>query len=445
MNNKSMLLGWLLSGALFFGGSVVLYFTWNNVDSGSSAKAAKHDEHKGHDHGDSGKKHADHDEHKGHDHGGSGKKHGGHDDHGNGQEVKLSSGALKRVTIKSVRVIETKAAAHQISAVGRVALPPKAVSRVGSRVEGRIVRWFVKLGQRIKRGHRLALLDSPAVGRARAAFLKAHALERLVHIEHKRTKRLKRSGLASSKQLLAARVAHQKAKINLRMARAQLRILGVSEPSKNQLKRLSGLFVLRAPSSGEITEMPTTLGAWVNPQTTILRIEDRSKIWVLLEIYSRDFPYIRVGQKAHLYGPGVHKHLEGTIQYLSSRFERGAQTIEARVVLPNPGGRIRPNQFLYAKIQSNLQTKTSKSNAKSLLIPESAIQRIGQRQIVFVMGKKPGHYKVRTVVTIEAPGGYAKVLYGLKHGERIVSKGTFVLKSELQRKALEEAGHGHSH
>ena len=458
MTKKTMLLGWLLSGALFFGGSVIFYLVWSH-DHGDASKAGnhkKHDDHKGHDHGKKRVAHDDHDDHKGHDH--SKSSHSGHDDHGkekghkehkkdesHGVEIKLSHAALKRVKLEYVTVRESKTSPHQISAVGRITLPPQSVSRVGSRVEGRIVRWFVKLGQQVKRGHRLALLDSPVVGRARAAFLRSHALEKLARIEYQRASRLKRSGLESARQLLAAKVAHQKAAINLRVARSQLRILGVSEPSQKQLQKLSGLFVVRAPNSGEVTAIPASLGAWVNPQATIMRIESRNKIWALLEIYSRDFPYVRVGQRVHLYGPGIHKHLEGKIQYLASHFERGAQTLEARVVLLNPKGKLRPNQFLYAKIQSDLRTKHTTSRKRALLIPEDAIQRIGRRQIVFVVGSRPGHYKVRTVVTVEAPGGLARVIYGLLHGERIVSKGAFVLKSELQRSALEDAGHGHSH
>ncbi|TNE52033.1 MAG: efflux RND transporter periplasmic adaptor subunit [Deltaproteobacteria bacterium] len=468
MTKRTVLVGWLLSGAMFLGGSVFLYLTWGHHshkhddhkdhDHGKSGhkesgdkhddhKGHKHDDHKGHDHGKSGHKDSDdkHDDHKGHDHekGNKHEKHSKHESHGG--EVRLSSAAMKRVKLQYATVREGKGASHQIGAVGRVSLPPQSVSRVGSRVEGRIVRWFVKLGQKVKRGQSLALLDSPAVGRSRATFLKCHALERLAQTEYRRAKRLKSSGLASSKQLLAAKVAHQKAVINLRIARAQLQILGVSEPSQKQLRRLSGLFVLRAPSSGEVTAIPASLGAWVNPQATIMRIESRNKIWALLEIYGRDFPYVRVGQRVHLYGPGIHKHLEGTIQYLSSHFERGAQTLEARVVLLNPKGKLRPNQFLYAKIQSDLRTKASKSEPKVLLIPEDAIQRIGRRQVVFVVGREPGHFDVRTVVTVEAPDGLARVLYGLSRGERLVSKGTFVLKSELMRSALEDAGHGHSH
>lgn len=429
MTKRTVWIGWLVSGALFFGGSVFLYLTWGHHDH-------EHGDHKGHDH----KGH----DHKGHDH--KGHKDQEHTKHeAQSGEVKLSIPALKRVKLQYATVQEESSSAHPISAVGRVALPPQSVSRVGSRVEGRIVRWFVKLGQQVKRGQSLALLDSPAVGSARATYLKRHALERLAQTEYSRAKRLKRSGLTSSQQLLAAKVTHQKAVINLRIARAQLQILGVPEPSKRALKRLTGLFVVRAPSSGEVTSIPASLGAWVNPQTTIMRIESRSKIWALLEIYGRDFPYVRVGQHVHLYGPGIHKHLEGTIQYLSSHFERGAQTLEARVVLLNPKGKLRPNQFLYAQIQSPLQTQSKASKTKALLIPEDAIQRIGRRQVVFVVGSKPGHYKVRTVVTVEAPNDKARVLYGLHHGERIVVKGTFLLKSELQRSALEEAGHGHSH
>lgn|GEM_PF-814010 len=429
-------------------------------------KGHKHNDHKGHKHDDhddhKGHKHEDHAPHKGHDkhkgHKHNGPEDGqGHKDHKDDKhkghdheehdvhkgEVKLNPAARKEVHITTYQVKEEHVASWQVAAVGRVLLPPSKISRVGSRVEGRIVRWYVKLGQRVRRGQALALLDSPAVGRARAEYLRNRALYKLTTIEFKRAKRLKRIGLTSAKKLLAAQMTMQRAEINFRSARAQLRILGVSLPSKKRLEKLTGRYVLPAPSAGEVTEISKTLGAWVHPQATILRVENRKKVWVLLEVYARDVPYVKVGQSVHLYGPGIHNHLVGKISYLASRFEQGAQTLEARVVLKNKNGRLRPNQFMYALIDGP-KKKRAKKGGKVILIPEDAVQRLGQRKVVFVLGEKPGHYGVRTVVTVEAPKGQMRVLYGLKTGERIVVKGSFVLKSELMRESL-EGGHGHAH
>lgn len=398
-------------------------------------------DHKGHDHkGHDHKSHGDKKKHKGHDD----KGHDDHKDKEHSGEIKLNPKALKQVNIESFQVKAQLVGSQQIAAVGRVTLPPSKMSRVGSRVEGRILHWFVKLGQRVRRGQALVLLDSPAAGRARAEFLRMRALYRITEIEFKRTKRLKRIGLASAKRLLAARMSLQREKINFQSARAQLRILGVSVPKKKQLAKLTGRFVLPAPSAGEVTMISQTLGAWVKPQTAILQIEDRQKVWVLLEVYARDVPHVRVGQPVHLYGPGIHKHLKGKIDYLASRFDHGAQTLEARIVLSNKQGKLRPNQFLYALIEGGPNAKQTPHRRKALLIPEGAVQRVGQGQVVFVTGDEPGHYQLRTVVTVEAPHGRVRVLYGLKAGERVVVKGSFILKSELMRASL-EGGHGHAH
>lgn len=359
-------------------------------------------------------------------------------------EIKLQPAARKQVKIEKVKAKVKTLGAQQIAAVGRITLPPSKISKVGSRVEGRILRWYVKLGQRVRRGQPLALLDSPAVGRARANHLRRRALYRLAKIEYTRTKGLRRTGLASAKELLAAKAALQRAEIDFRSARAQLRILGVSVSSTKTIDKISGRFVLPAPSTGEVTSISQALGAWVNPQAAILQIEDRSQVWAQLEVYARDVPYVKVGQKVHFYGPGLHLHLQGAISYLASRFDHGAQTLEARVVLANPRGQLRPNQFVYALIDGGPKTKKSAGGVKALLLPEDAIQRIGQRQVVFVAGDEPGHYQVRTVVAVEAPDGQVRVLFGLRAGEVVVAKGSFVLKSELMRTSL-EGGHGHAH
>lgn len=407
-----------------------------------------------HDHNRKEREHGDHDDkgHRGHEQ----KSHGSHKEHDSHQvheqhksqdhtgEIKLPRAALKQVKIGTVKVKVKTLGVQQIAAVGRVTLPPSKISKVGSRVEGRIMRWFVRLGQRVRRGQALALIDSPAVGRARANYLRRSAFYRLTKIEYKRSEELKRTGLSSAKQLLAARVALQRAEINFRSARAQLRILGVSVSSKKKIDKIIGRFVLPAPFAGEVTSISQALGAWVNPQSAILQIEDRKQVWILLEVYARDVPYVRVGQRVHFYGPGLHQHLQGKISYMASRFEERAQTLEVRVVLPNSQGKLRPNQFLYALIDGGLKTQQPSSGVKALLVPEDAIQRIGQGQVVFVPGDEPGHYQVRTVVTVEAPLGQVRVLYGLKAGEMVVVKGSFLLKSELMRGSL-EGGHGHVH
>jgi cobalt-zinc-cadmium efflux system membrane fusion protein len=121
----------------------------------------KHDhthDHKGEKHGkhDQTTKQKDHDEHKKDGHTG---------------EIKLTPDALKQIKLETAKAKAKALGGQQMSAVGRVILPPSRISKVGSRVEGRIVRWYVRLGQRVKKGQALALIDSPAVGRARAEYL----------------------------------------------------------------------------------------------------------------------------------------------------------------------------------------------------------------------------------------------------------------------------------
>ena len=363
----------------------------------------------------------------------------GHDEHKG--EITLHKEALKQIALTTYTLRAKSNPTQEVAAVGRISLPPSTLSQVGSRVEGRLLKWYVKLGQKVKKGQSLALLDSPTAGRARATYLRAKALYKLTDTEYQRTTRLKKIGLASSRQRLAARMAREKARINVRSAQTQLHILGIATPT-NTTQKISGRFILRAPKAGEISRLNKTLGAWVHPQHPLLHIEDRRKVWALLEVYARDVPYIHVGQSVHIYGPGIQSHRKGRVEYLSSRFDRGARTLEARVSLPNPKGTLRPNQFVYALIDGN--EKKTTSNTKQLLLPEDAIQRLGQRHIAFIVGDELGHFTAKTVVTVEAPGGQVRVLYGLKEGDKVVVKGSFILKSELLRSSL-EGGHGHAH
>lgn len=355
----------------------------------------------------------------------------------NQQLIQLHPKSLKHIRFTFATVSMTKQTPFRIQTMGQVRLPPSGVSRVGSRVGGRIIRLFVKVGQQVRKGKALALIDSPSVGRARADLLKALSLHRLAKTEYKRTSRMKKVGLVSAKAVFAARMEAERARIRVQAAQAQLRVLGVSTRLGKTHRSLTGYFVLPAPATGEVTLIDKTVGAWVSPQDTLFRIEQRRRVVVVLDVFSDDLSQVKVGQQVLLRVPGLPRPLSSTIARLSSRFEGKARTLHALVPIDNPGGQLRVNQRVQADIVATRASSPKPAVRGALLIPEDAVQQVERGTVVFVVGSKAGSFRVRSVVVVPSIAGKVRVLRGLRQGDKIVVDGSFLLKSELMRSALD--------
>lgn len=158
-------------------------------------------------------------------------------------------------------------------------------------------------------------------------------------------------------------------------------------------------------------------------------------MWILLDIYEKDLAGVRVKADVRITVdayPG--ETFRGAVVYLGNLVNPDTRTVEARVEIPNPAGRLRPGMFARAAITS------SGSEEKVLVVPQDAIQHMEEQPVAFVE-ERPGTYEKRTVALGSEDSPYVEILTGLKEGERVVTNGSFYLKSVL----LGEKLGGHSH
>jgi RND family efflux transporter MFP subunit len=145
---------------------------------------------------------------------------------------------------------------------------------------------------------------------------------------------------------------------------------------------------------------------------------------------------LRVGAsalvRASALGEGA---ITGRIDYIDPRLNEETRTAGVRVEIKNQGERLKTGMFVEVEFQANETAKTE----KELVMPEAAIQRLGDRTVVFITEEsEPGHFKVRDVEIGSESGGMRRILSGIKAGERVVTKGSFTLKSQLQKSELGE-------
>ena len=181
---------------------------------------------------------------------------------------------------------------------------------------------------------------------------------------------------------------------------------------------------LKAPLDGVVIERKSTVGELVDKTSEIYIISDPADLWVLAEIRERDIAAVKAGQDASftvLAYPGEKFH--GKVVRIGNQVEIESRTLEVRIETENKDGRLKPGMFADVEI-------TTGAIRDVLVIPDSAIQSDGEDQIVFV-ALDANHFEKRVVTLGRKQGGAVQVLEGVKAGEKVVTEGSFILKSEM--------------
>ncbi|MCX6952779.1 MAG: efflux RND transporter periplasmic adaptor subunit [Verrucomicrobia bacterium] len=194
---------------------------------------------------------------------------------------------------------------------------------------------------------------------------------------------------------------------------------------------LGKLLELKAPIDGRITERKSTVGEHIGKETEIYTISDPTDLWVLAEVKERDIGAIKVGQNAEfaaLAYPG--ETFRGKVVLLGNRVETESRTLEVRIDVNNADGRLKPGMFTDVEIATTAIKDV-------LVISDQALQTLEDEQIVFV-ALSDTKFEKRIIKTGLEQRGRVQIVEGLKEGERVVTEGSFILKSELLKGELGE-------
>jgi cobalt-zinc-cadmium efflux system membrane fusion protein len=186
---------------------------------------------------------------------------------------------------------------------------------------------------------------------------------------------------------------------------------------------------LKAPIDGVIVERKATAGEAVDKTKEIYTISDPTQLWAIAEVKERDIAAVKVDQEATfavLAYPQEKFH--GKVVLLGNQVEAGSRTLEVRIAVDNADGRLKAGMFADVEIVTTILENV-------LLIPDGALQTDGENQIVFVAldGNK---FEKRAVKLGQEQQGRVQVLEGLKAGDKVVTEGSFILKSEMLKAEL---------
>lgn len=375
-----------------------------------------------------------------------GEHEGDHDEHGHGEEgvVELGAEAIERIGLATAPATARSLDGRRAT-TGEIGFDETRLARVGSRVEGRLVRVPAELGERVAAGEVLAVVDSVGLGEAKAAYLRARAHHEVARRRFERRRSLHADRIVSEAEVLDAEGEAREAAADLAAAREALALLGLAGA---EIERLSwddptdARVAVRAPFAGKVVAREATLGELVSPEDALFTLADLSEVWLWIDLYERDLAHVETGQRVEVRldaWPG--ETFAGELAYVADQLEPESRTVRARVDLANPGGRLKPGMFG----RVTLSAAGDGEAAMVLTVPRTAVQRDGSRQgdrgaVVFVQ-TAPGRFERREIVVGRVTDELAEVVSGLAEGDRVVTEGAFLVRSQASADQL--GGHHH--
>lgn len=357
-------------------------------------------------------------------------QHAGEAGHAEGGPLQLTDAEIASSGIKVEAVAEQDVHDH-VTLTATIQPNRDRLAHVAPRVSGRITKVNANLGQQVKQGQSLAVIDSIDLGEAHSAYLQAESDVRLTQANFDRIDNLYTEQIVTQKDYLNARADNEKAKAALRSARDKLRMLGVTP--KDGSTAVSG-FGLTAPFSGTIIEKEAVLGELAQPETSLFTVADLSVVWIEADLYEKDLSKVKIGAEADVTVSAYpDESFKGRLTYISNSVDKASRTLKARVEVTNTDGRLKPEMFATAEISTS-------GSIKAMVVPTDAVILMQGKSVVFV--RDADGFEPRNIELGEKLSHGVIVKSGLNSGDAVVVSGAYAIKA---RALKSEIGEGHAH
>ncbi len=315
---------------------------------------------------------------------------------------------------------------NSLTTTGRVTFSDVRVAHVLSPVTGRIINLFANLGQSVRRGDSLALIQSPDLGSAISDLEKAEADLAAAQRDYERQKELYAAHAAAQRDFEAAEANYRKARAERDRAAEKSHLLLASKRSKTG----QGYF-LRAPIDGQVVARNVTPGMEVQGQYSggsapeLFTIGNLDPVWVLADVFEVDLPRVRIGAPVMISVVSYpDQRFTGKVDWISGTLDPATRTTKVRCTIRNSARLLRPEMYATVSITTDARQK--------LAIPRTAVVRLGDQMVAFVdLGNAPNserRFERRIVAVDETEAGdYVPVIRGLLPGEKVVSSGAVIL------------------
>ncbi|MGB7266572.1 MAG: efflux RND transporter periplasmic adaptor subunit [Terracidiphilus sp.] len=338
-----------------------------------------------------------------------------------------SGQAVPQTSTPQEQVVRT-AVVHRRQMAGQLVLPahivanPTRTVHVYPLVSGRVLSLRILPGQEVHKGDTIATLQSSDAAQARSDFEKAKIEADRADLQLHRAKELLAHDVMAQRDYDDLDALDQSDHSELERARQSLRLLGLNQDDA------SDVIPILAPISGVVLDVgtgPGELQRSLDNATSIANIADIDSVWVVGDLYPRDQASAYVGQQAAIMVNGDSGlALHGVVDNISDAVDPVTRTLSVRVVLPNPGHRLKPD--MYASM-----TLTEKAR-DVIVVPSTAVIQGGNGFFVFVQ-TAPGKYARRDIALAGMHADNDEVSQGLNDGDTVVTAGAELLRESEDR------------
>jgi Cu(I)/Ag(I) efflux system membrane fusion protein len=319
-----------------------------------------------------------------------------------------------------------------IRTVGIVSYDDTRLFNVNARIMGWAQKLYVdKPGQFVKQGEPLMDIYSPELYSAQYEYLLAYRhYERLKHLAPKDTAQTDEA---------VGQESMTEAETLMESVRKRLKLWEISDGEIAAVQKSgkpTDTLQLCSPVSGYVIEKDIDPAQMVTSGKTLYRVADLSTVWINVDIYGYELPYVKVGQKVQVTAvthPG--RVYDATVDFIYPYSENKTRTTTVRLVLDNRAEQFKPNDYVNAEIKVE--------QGRRLMMPQTAVYDTGVSQYVFVEAAE-GHFVPRRIELGPTVGDDVVVNQGLAEGEKVVVDGNFLLDSESQLSTSADGG-GHQH
>lgn len=340
-------------------------------------------------------------------------------------ELKLSADEIQTAGIKTAALQEQEVR-EQITVTATIEANQDRFASIAPRVSGKVAKVLVSLGDKVKQGQVLALIDSIEAGEAQSAYAQASSENALANAGLQRAEKLFADQIIPQKDYLRAHADAEKAKAVLRAATERRQALGIGQDSGKHGE--PSVFPVTAPFVGTIVDKKAVMGELAQLDKALFAVAELSTVWIETNLFEKDIGKVKVGVPATVttaaYPDQVFK---GKVTYISSVMDKETRTIKARVEVPNPDGKLKIGMFANAAID----TATS---SKAFILPVEAVVLIQGQPTAFVQDGEG--FSARAVELGDKLRGQVVLKAGIRQGEKVVTKGAYALKAKMLKSQI---------
>ena len=328
-----------------------------------------------------------------------------------------------------VLTVQPTTLTRSLRLTGAVAYNSFRTTPVITQVSGPVSRVVVIPGQKVIQGEPMLYVSSPDYSQLRTNYLKAREAYALAQKANARAQDLYQHHAIAEQNVEQAQSAEVQASGDLVAAQAALKVMGVTDPDALVKAPPSFEVPVKAPIGGLVVEQDVSAGQLIQPGTTqCFMISDIRTVWVLVNVYQKDLPYVRVGDQVAIQTDAYPEVFHGRIAYVAPSLDPNTRTLQARIETNNPGEKLKKDMYVVATVNAG-------TIQHAIALPDAAVLRDSENQPFVYAAASANQFGRRSVTLGESLNGKTEIISGLKAGDQVVGNGSLFLQfaNSLQR------------